>query len=163
MNWQDPDLGEPVVTRLMAASMPVGGKSSDIRQMQTGVRIAYRRQIQVEGKRIPVLGGGGSINVELSNSGSVLSASRVWRKLDRTQAVVQIKNYNEALNEALHKLGGGAPFYKLDHWNWGYHEPSGNVRQDELKIIFQFAFVPKSHDDMLNHPPRMIEISGEKN
>jgi hypothetical protein len=103
------------------------------------------------------------IHVELSNSGSVLSASRTWRKVERTQAVVQIKRYEEAFNEALHKLGREGQAYKLDHWNWGYHEPSGNVRQDELKVIFQFAFTPKSHDDMLHHPPRMIQISGEKN
>jgi hypothetical protein len=36
------------------------------------------------------------------------------------------------------------------------------VKIDELKTVFQFAFVPKNYADLLNNPPRLIEISGEK-
>lgn len=162
IGWHDPNLGEPVVTRLMAASMPIGGKHGDIKQMQKGVLVTYKRQIEVEGKRINVLGAGGVVRIEMSNSGSVLNASRVWRKIERTRDVVQIKSFEEARDEALRKLRNPNA-YKLDHWTWGYMEPSGNVKLDALMVVFEFAFVPKNHADMRNNPPRLVRISGEKN
>jgi hypothetical protein len=146
----------------MAASMPIGGKHGDIKQMQKGVLVTYKRQIEVEGKRINVLGAGGVVRIEMSNSGSVLNASRVWRKIERTRDVVQIKSFEEARDEALRKLRNPNA-YKLDHWTWGYMEPSGNVKLDALMVVFEFAFVPKNHADMRNNPPRLVRISGEKN
>ena len=162
IGWHDPNLGEPVVTRLMAASMPIDGKQGAIKQMQKGVVVTYKRQIEVEGKRINVLGAGGIIRIEMSNSGSVLNASRVWRKIERTRDVVQVKSFEEARDEAFRKLSNPNA-YKLDQWTWGYMEPAGNVKSDALKVVFDFAFVPKNHAEMRNNPPRLVRISGEKN
>jgi hypothetical protein len=162
LGWQDLNLGEPVVTRLIAQSMPVDGKPSDMKAIQKNVVITYKRLIEVEGKRIDVLGAGGVIRIEMSNSGSILNASRVWRRIERTRDVIQIKSFEEARDEALRILCK-PDAYNLDQWTWGYTEPSGNMKIDELKTVFQFAFVPKNHADLLNIPPRLIEISGEKN
>jgi Peptidase family C25 len=162
IGWHDPNLGEPVVTRLMTASMPIGGKPGDIKQMQKGVVVTYKRQIEVEGRRINVLGAGGVVRIEMSNSGSVLNASRVWRKIERTRDVIQLKSFEEARDEALKRLIN-PNVYRLDQWSWGYMEPAGNVKLDTLSVVFDFAFVPKNHEDMRNNPPRIVRISGEKN
>jgi len=161
LGWDDRQLGQPIVTRLMTASMPVGGKSEDIKQAQKGVLVTYKRQIDVNGKRIDVLGNGGVIEITISNDGSVIRASRVWRKIDNTGPEVAIKSFEEARNEALGQLGT-PDIYRLDQWRWGYKEPSGNVRADELKITYQFAFVPKNPKDQWQYPPRIVEIEGEK-
>jgi hypothetical protein len=32
-----------------------------------------------------------------------------------------------------------------------------------LKVVYQFAFMPKNSNESLKYPPRLIEISAEKN
>jgi hypothetical protein len=164
LGWQDLNLGQPVLIRLIAASIPVDGKPSGMKAIQKGVVVTYKRQAEVEGKRIDVIGAGGVVRIEMSNSGSVLNASRIWRRVERTGDAIHIhiKSFEEARDEAHRKLSK-PDAYKLDKWTWGYMEPSGNVKLDESKVVFQFAFVPKNHAELLNHPPRIIEISGEKN
>jgi len=68
----------------------------------------------------------------------------------------------QARDEALKQLGAPEA-YKLDQWRWGYKELAGAVKQDELQIVFQFAFVPKDSQDLLQHPPQIVEVSGEAN
>ncbi|MGB0126831.1 MAG: hypothetical protein WBP72_04265 [Rhodocyclaceae bacterium] len=161
LNWQDGEVGEPVVTQIATASMPIGGSAADIKQAQEGALVTYRRQIDVRGKRIDVLGEGGVMKVHLDNAGSVVAATRVWRKLTPTAVVVKIKPFEEARSEATAKLAK-ADAYKLDQWKFGYKEAAGNVRQEELPVVYQFAFVPKDRDDAMNTPPRIVEISAEK-
>jgi len=162
MGWQDTQVGEPVITRIGTASMPIGGKASDIVQGQDGASVTFRRQIDVQGKRIDVLGEGGVMQVRLSNNGSIVAASRVWRTLVPTSMVVKIKSFDEARKEATAKLGQPEA-YDLDQWKFGYKEAAGNVKQEELPVVYQFAFVPKNRDDARNTPPRIVELSAEKN
>jgi hypothetical protein len=162
LGWDTKDVGEPVVVPILTASMPVGGAASDLRKGQKGVLVTYRRQIEVDGQKIDVVGDGGQIRVSMSNSGSVLNASRVWRDLQAPSATVKIKTFEQARDEALKQLGA-SDAYKLDQWRWGYKELTGAVKQDELQVVFQFAFVPKDSQDLLLHPPQLIEVSGEMN
>ena len=162
LGWQDAGVGEPVVTNIGTASMPIGGTAAEIKQGQDGALVTYKRQIEVQGKRIDVLGEGGIMKVHLSNNGSIVAATRVWRTLAPMRVPVKIKSFDEARNEAAGKLGN-ADAYQLDQWKFGYKEAAGNVKQDELKVVYQFAFVPKNRDDAMNTPPRIVEVSAEKN
>ncbi|NVN89271.1 MAG: hypothetical protein HXX11_01595 [Desulfuromonadales bacterium] len=161
LGWYDSELGEPVVTKLMNASMPINGASGDIKQTQDGVLVTYKRQIEIDGKRIDILGEGGITNIRMANDGGILSASRVWRKIVPNQVILQIKSFEEARNEALAKTGR-AEAYKLDQWKFGYKEQSVNGGSDELRPVFQFAFLPVKAADQMNTPPRLVEISAEK-
>lgn len=158
LGWHDSDLGEPVVTKMMNASMPMHGKSRDITQSQDGVLITYRRQIEVDGKRIDILGEGGVTRVRMANDGAILSVTRNWRKVQRSLAVVPIKSFGEARKEALAKTGK-ATAYTLDQWKFGYKDQANS---DELQPVFQFAFVATNAEDRMNTPPRLVEVSAEK-
>jgi hypothetical protein len=162
MGWESKELGTPTVTRLNTASMPVGGKAKDITRGQGAVLVTYPRQIEVDGNLIEVLGEGGKVNILMSNGGRLLNASRVWRKIEGASADVMLKTFEEAEAEALKKLSTPEA-YKLDQWRWGYKEPAGNVEVKELKVVYQFAFMPKNSNELLKYPPRLIEISAEKN
>jgi hypothetical protein len=151
-----------MVTPILTASMPADGSSGDVRKGQDSVLVIYQRLIDVDGQKIPVIGDGGQVRVSLSNGGSIVNASRVWRDLQAPSASVKIKTFEQARDEAMQKLGAPEA-YKLDQWRWGYKELAGAVKQDELQIVFQFAFVPKDSQDLLQHPPQIVEVSGEAN
>ncbi len=158
LGWHDSDLGEPVVTRMMNASMPIGGGSKDITQSQDGVLITYTRQVEVDGKRIDILNGGAVTRVHMASDGAILSVSRNWRKVQSNQAVARIKGFEEARKEALARTGKPEA-YKLDQWKFGYKEQAAS---DELQLVFQFAFLPRNGQDPMNTPPRLVEVSAEK-
>lgn len=158
LGWDEKELGEAEVSRLMTGSMPVTG--GQVQQNQKAVSVTYRRQIQVGADRIPVLGDGGAIHMLLSNSGSVVNASRVWRRVSQPSAPVPVKQFDQARQEAERQLGN-ADAYKLDQWRWGYKEMGDKAQQDEMKVVYQFAFAPKDSKDLLQYPPRVIEIAAQ--
>jgi hypothetical protein len=162
LGWDTKELSEPLVTPILTASMPADGSSGDVRKGQDSVLVTYQRLIDVDGQKIPVIGDGGQVRVSLSNGGSIVNASRVWRDLQAPSATVKIKTFEQARDEALKQLGA-AEAYKLDQWRWGYKELAGAVKQDDLQVVFQFAFVPKDSQDLLQHPPQIVEVSGEAN
>jgi len=161
LGWENNELAEPEVTPILTATMPVGGSAADIRQGQKGVIVTYRRQIEMEGRKIDVIGDGGLVRVSMSNNGAILHASRVWRDLKPAGARVPLKTAEQAHAEALKKLRN-PEFYRLDQWRWGYKELAGNEKQDDLTVVFQFAFVPKDKKDQMQHPPQMVEVPGER-
>ncbi len=161
MQWDSIDLTRPVMTRLLTASMPVGGSAKDIKQGQKAVLVKYSRQIEVKGVKVNVLGAGGKVNILMTTGGNILNANRVWRKVKGLTAEVPLKSFEEAQAEAIRKLSDPGA-YRLDEWNWGYKEPAGNVEVAELPIVFQFGFVAKNHDDLMKYPPVFLEIPAEK-
>ena len=58
------------------------------------------------------------------------------------------------------KKRGAADGYKLDLWKLGYKEESGAAGHQELRPVYQFAYIGVQRGDM-EHPPRMIEVSAE--
>ncbi len=123
--------------------------------------VTWQRQIEAGGQRIDVIGDGGLVRVSLSNGGSILHASRVWRGLQAPSGSVAIKRFEQARDEAIKKLRNPGA-YRLDQWRWGYKEMAGGARQDEMQIVFQFAFVPKEKvEGVPPNPPQMVEVSGE--
>ncbi len=161
LGWHNSELGEPVVTRMMNASMPINGGAGDIRQSQDSVLVTYKRRIEVDGKPVDILGGGGVTKIRMANDGSILSISRVWRKLVLEGAPMKIKGFREALKEALARTGR-SDAYRLNQWKFGYREPSAAEGNTELRPVFQFAFMPKNAGDQMDTPPRLVEIPAEK-
>lgn len=161
LGWRDSELGEPVVTRLLNASVPMGGAPGVIKKSHDGILVTYKRRIEVDGKPIDILGEGGVTRIRMANDGSILSVSRVWRKILRDGIPVKIKSFQEALKEAL-ATTGRAEAYALHQWKFGYREPATGAGYNELQPVFQFAFLPRNTEDQMNTPPRLVEISAEK-
>jgi hypothetical protein len=158
--WEEQQTAEPVVTRYMTASMPVKGQPSEIHEAQAGVTVQYKRVIPVNGVPVEVLGTAGTIRVQMNNEGSVLKASKIWRKLEPIGSPVAVKDFEHARAEAMKQLN--APnSYQLDLWKLGYRQVSAGSGQDELTPVYQFAFVPVKRHDM-EHPPQLVEVSALK-
>ena len=73
----------------------------------------------------------------------------------RKGEMVPIKPYEKAYEEALEQLGE-VELYEPARVELGYKAESGNVEQNVMKPVYQFAFQP--HEDLKEElPPRMIE------
>jgi hypothetical protein len=158
--WTEESYSEPLGARFMITMVPVEGEKNEPQEFQKNVIVTFKRQIDVEGVPVHVLGEGGVMTVQMNNDGSVLNASKVWRSVVSTEQQVPIKTYEEAYEEALGQLENPRA-YDLDRWIWGYKEAAGNVEQTELQIVFQFWFVPTDPDTPVEYPPQMIEIPGQ--
>lgn len=158
--WSERNLSEPTGIRFVVATMPVTGEQDASQSFQKNVIVTFKRQIDIDGMLISVLGEGGAIAVQMNNDGSVLNASKVWRDIVSADERVPVKTYEEAYEEALDQIENPQA-YELDQFTWGYKEAAGNVEQTELRIVFSFWFVPVDSDTLLEYPPRMIEILGQ--
>jgi hypothetical protein len=175
--WAAKNFAEPMGVRFMIETTPVNGPREEGQQFLKNVIVTFKRQIDVGGTLVNVLGEGGAMEVQMDEYGSVLNASQVWREIvGIREEEVCVKRYDEAEDEALQQTM--APdAYDVDHWTWGYKEKAGNVEeQTELRIVFRFWFVPKVPDEeglleyplelddeeLPKYPPQMIEIPGER-
>ena len=161
MQWDGKDISEPLITRMLTASMPVDGGIKDVKRGHKAVMVKYNRQIDVNGTRVNVLGAGGQVRILMTAGGNILNANRVWRKVQSFGPEVPLKSFEEARDEALRKLPNPEAF-RLSDWNWGYKEPAGNVGVTELPLVFQFNFLAKRHEDTMEYPPMIVERSAEK-
>jgi hypothetical protein len=159
--WTEKYFAEPTGTKMMLESVPVNRGSKERRQAQKDVIVVFKRQIEVDSLRVNVLGNGGIMKVQMNNDGSILNATKTWRAVEGVKERVRIKTYDEAYAEALQAMEN-PKYYKLDRWNWGYKEFAGNVAQTELNVVFQFAFVPIEKKMMIDFPPRIVEVKGQK-
>jgi hypothetical protein len=159
--WDGGDFAEPMGARFMIATTPVeGGMDGDMQPSQKNVVLTFKRQIDVDGVPVNVLGEGGEMTVQMNNDGSVMNASMVWRQISGVKEEAAVKTFDEAYEEALEQLED-AQAYELESWAWGYLEAAGNVEQTELRIVFRFSFVPTDPDALEDYPPQMIEIPGQ--
>jgi hypothetical protein len=160
LGWTGEDVGVIRSNKLLTASMPVGGKAADITRGEKGVVVTIGRRIKNGNQTLDVLGQGGRIDVTLGGDGKVQAASRVWRQAQIGRDEIAIKPYAQALKEAQRQLQK-VDAYKLADWRFGYKEESANVDQRELPVIFEFDFVPKNREELIDFPPQQIEISAE--
>lgn len=158
--WSEEYVAEPIGSRMMIASTPVEGEQEKIEQFQKNIIIKFRRQVNIDGVLINVLGDGGVMEIQLNNDGSILNASKIWRKIVDEKRMSPVKTYEEAFKEAQAELDDPEA-YELERWTWGYKEESGNVEQTEMRIVFQFWFAPIDIKAMEDHAPRMVEIFGQ--
>ena len=167
--WDDRDFAEPMGARFMIATTPVDADADvegytvtreDMQPSQKNVVLTFKRQVDVDGVPVNVLGEGGEMTVQMNNDGSVMNASNVWRQISGVKEEAPVKTYDEAYEEALEHLEDPQA-YELDNWTWGYKEAAGNVEQTELRIVFRFWFVATDPEALMEYPPQMIEIPGQ--
>jgi hypothetical protein len=168
--WDGGDFGAPMGARFMIETMPVDAGADvegitltrdDIQLSQKNVLLTFKRQIDVDGAPVNVLGEGGEVSVQMNNDGSVMNASKVWREISGVkEEAAPVKTYDEAYEEALEQLQDPQA-YELENWTWGYLEAAGNVEQTELRIVFRFWFVAADPETLVEYPPQMIEITGQ--
>ncbi|MDR2018310.1 MAG: RICIN domain-containing protein [Syntrophobacterales bacterium] len=158
--WSEQQTAEPMVTRYTTVSMPVAGQPSEMQETQAGVTVQYKRVVQAGGASLEVLGTAGTIRVQMDNEGTVLRATKLWQKLEPISSSFAVKDFEAARAEAMKQLHA-ADSYQLNQWKLGYRQVSVGADQDELRPVYQFAFVPaKQHD--IEHPPQLIEVSALK-
>ncbi len=145
---------------MMLESAPVINKTYDVIRRQKNVVVLYRRQVELDGKIVPVLGDGGLIRLQMNNDGSVARAAKIWREISGVRKIARVKPYDTAYREAQQQLTSPAA-YKLESWIWGYKEFEGTAEQKDLKIVYLFSFIPKSSDLGLQISPVQIEIAAQ--
>ncbi len=160
IGWVGDDAGSVSFKKLLTASMPVGGKAADITRGEKGALVTISRRVRNGNQVLDVLGRGGRIDVTLGSDGKVQAASRIWRKAEIGRNEIAIKPYAQALQEAQHQLQK-PDAYKLADWRFGYKEEAANIDQRELAVIFEFDFIPKNREELIDFPPQRIEISAE--
>ncbi len=158
--WTEKIFNEPIGIGLRLQSVPIKGDSRDIQNAQKNVTIYYKRQVDIGGQLVNILGLGGIMTVQMNNDGSVLNASKIWRQVTGEGEILPVKPYAQALEEA-NKQIQQPQNYKLSYWNWGYKELPGNVVQGEMRIVYQFDFIPLEPNMALEFPPITIEVAGQ--
>jgi hypothetical protein len=161
--WSEDDASKPSGSfmRLQSASQ----KEGDIRNALKNVIVEVKRKIPVKNGnvelQIPVLGDGGTMEIQMNNDGSVINASKVWRRIKNRDnpKMVNTKPYETAYKEAVEMLKE-PDAYRLDRWTFGYKEAAGKVEQKELDVVYQFDFIPAFPERSEDFPPRAIEVSG---
>jgi len=159
--WDEKNFADPMGTSMRLQSVPVKGEGPDIQDVQKNVSITFKRQVLVADQLVNVLGEGGVMVVQLNNEGSMLNASKIWRMVAEEGESLKVKTFEQAQAEALKQIKEPKN-YKLDNWNWGYKEQAGNVEQNEMRIVYQFEFVPNNSELMMDFPPMAIEIAGQE-
>lgn len=160
LGWMGEDVGAISSYPLLTASMPAGGQTRDITKGENGSVVTINRRIKNGRLALDVLGQGGRVEVKVGEDGKIQSASRTWRQSKMARDEINIKPYERALKEAQNHLQN-PDAYKLADWRFGYKEEAANVQQPELAVIFEFDFVPKSREALLEYPPQQVEISAE--
>ena len=158
--WTEEEFAEPMGVRYLLATMPVEGEREEVQKFQKNVILTLKRQIDVEGLLVDVLGEGGTMTVQMNNDGTALNASKIWREIVGIKEEARVKTYEEAYGEAAEQLEDPKA-YVLDRWTWGYKEAAGNVEQDELRVVFRFWFTPADSEAEAEYAPRMIEVPGQ--
>jgi len=157
--WSEELTTQPHGMHFVIDTWPREGKSAKVSRIQKNVTVKIRRMLNLQGLNVPVFGAGGVIFMQMNNDGSLLNAYKVWRKIEAVKEQARVKPYKIAEEEAL-KMLGDVEGYVLADWTWGYKEQAGNVEQKELRMIYRFDFRPKTPEQVLKNPPRMIEVDG---
>jgi hypothetical protein len=154
------DMGEPEVSRLMIQRVPREGYHGEISEEQKSVLVSFPRVIKADGMAIKVLGEGSRIGVQLSNDGSPMNTSKVWRQVVPETSgkgeYAKVKPYEAAYKEALKQLGPEG--LKLVKVEFGYKAESADVQQEEMGVVYQFVFKAEQERKGESLPPRMVEI-----
>jgi hypothetical protein len=156
LGWSEELVSEPMGSRMMIAGVTV--EASEKQQLtQKNVIVRFPRLVDVEGNSIAVLGEGGVIEIQMNNSGSLLNASKVWRKVVGFESWEPVKTYERALGEALEESQHSWA-YRVADWAWGYVEAAGNEAQSEMHLVYRFWLVPIEQGQVRGLEPMMIEI-----
>ena len=156
LGWQEADASAPAADRTVIIRQSKLGGSPDY--FQKNARIVYRRQLAWRGLKLPVVGPGGAITVQLNSDGSILDASKIWRNAVAGR-IVPVKPLATVLSEAWAQIDVPSD-YRLSGWDWGYKEESGNVAQAELRVVVRVRFEASAAAGS-DAAPRMVEIAAQ--
>ena len=151
---------KPEGTRMMIESAPVINKTHEVSRRQKSVFIIFRRQVELDGKTVPVLGDGGLIRLQMNNDGSIARAAKIWREITGVRKIARVKPYETTYGEALRQLANPGA-YRLEGWSWGYKEFEGDAQQADLRIVHLFYFTPKAQGPDLQIGPIQVEIAAQ--
>jgi hypothetical protein len=151
---------KPEGVRMMLETAPVSNRTFELIRRQKSVFVTFRRQVELDGKFVPVIGDGGVIRLQMNNDGSVARAAKIWREITGVRKIARIKPYETTYGEALQQLEDPAS-YRLDGWTWGYKEFEGSAGQADLRIVHIFYFIPKGRDSALQVAPVKVEIAAQ--
>ncbi len=161
IGWLSEDTGSVQVTSLLTASMPNKGDGSQIKRGEKNVVVSIGRRVRNGDHTLDVIGSGGRATITLAPGGEVVSIARTWRQTELTREQVAVKPFERAQAEAMKRLGN-ADAYRLADWRFGYKEAAVNVVQSELPVVYEFDFVPKDRERLIDFPPQQIEVSAEE-
>jgi hypothetical protein len=158
------DTVEPVVKQMLIAEWPAGGRAAEGAQpspKQKNIQVTLRRYVEVAGEKVPMIGEGGVLKVQLNNDGTLLNLAKVWRVMAEPIREAEVLPFDEAREQALRQTPKPGA-YKVHAWRWGYREEAGNVRQDEFKVVYEFELVPVDLEQREALPPMLVEIPAQK-
>lgn len=148
----------PEGIRMVLESVPVVNRTYDVSRRQKSVILHYRRQVDLDGKSVPVIGDGGMIRVVMNNDGTVARAAKTWREITGVKKIARVKPFDTAYREAEQQLAEPMK-YRLDGWLWGYREAEESEEQADLRIVHVFFFAPHTAGAALDVAPLRIEIA----
>lgn len=158
------DAVEPEVKQMMLATRPVDSRNRTTKPeppIQKNVIVTLRRQMEIDGQKVPMIGEGGTLRIQLNNDGTLLRLAKVWRATTKPAREAEVLPFDQARDQAL-RQAPRPDAYKIQSWRWGYKEETGNVRQDEMKIVYQFDLVPTDPKQRDQLPPMQVEIPAQK-
>lgn len=138
---------------MLTASMSEKGSRSRITQGKKDVVVNIIQRVRNGEQTLDMLGSGGRIAITLAPGGEIKSAARSWRQAEVTRKQVSIKPFERAQAEAIRKLVN-AEAYKLTEWRFGYKQAVAKTDQNELPVVYEFDFVPKDREKLLDYPPQ---------
>ena len=156
LGWSGEAVSDVRGTRTMISTAPKAGGTSVLYQKNTVV--IFPRVVDAGGTKVPVIGSGGKMIVQLNSDGGLANASKVWRQVS-LGVTMPLKPYATALAEAEATLGNDAGQYHLDSWDWGYKEEAGSIPQKEMRVVVQFRFAAATKG--ANLAPRTVEIAAQ--
>ena len=143
--------------RNMLAKRAVRETAGKVETIPKNAVVTFRRQLEVEGRPVPVLGNGGLIKVALNNDGSLRNLAKVWRTVAGTARRARVMTPAAAGAEALKQVPNPEQ-YDVGKVRWGYKELAGNVGQTEMGIVYEVELAPKYPERKTDAPPAMFEI-----
>jgi hypothetical protein len=151
----EPDMGEPEVTRVMVQRV-WRRDTKQVDNLQKSVLVTFPRVLKTRYGAVPVLGDGSRMQIQYDSEGRLMRFHKVWRKAAIQKEMLKVKPYEQAYREALEQVGRGAR-YELRQVEFGYRSESGNVAQEQVAVVYRFAFHPEQSEKE-ELPPRIVEI-----
>lgn len=158
------DVADPVVKQMLIAerSMKAGAeRGAQPPPVQKNVQVLLRRRVLVGDQQVPMVGEGGLLKLQLNNDGTLLNLAKVWRTMASPAREAEVLPFEAAREQALRQAPKPGA-YKVQAWRWGYREATGNVRQEELRVVYEFELVPIELEERERLPPMLVVIEAQK-
>lgn len=187
--WTETLASKPQALRIVVERSKIEARGKDLQRFQKSVVVRIKRLVEVvlgpgSVERVPVIGAGGEIVVQLNNDGTVRNTAKIWRPIQpadpgtgfrrrRVRAPLEaLQSFLSEARESNHD-GVGARLVPLGFeqvydlrpdevpYVWGYKEESGNCRQKEMWLVYQFTFLPKPEFREEGYHPLTFDVPAQ--